>query len=83
FGMATLESLACGTPVVGCGLGAMPEIVTHGVTGFLGDTDEELIDGLRHVTELDRGACRAGVRDHFSVDKMVEGYVALYRRLIG
>ncbi|MDP2290826.1 MAG: glycosyltransferase family 4 protein [Actinomycetota bacterium] len=83
FGMATLESLACGTPVVGCGLGAMPEIVTHGVTGFLGDTDEQLVDGLRNVGGLDRAACRARVRDHFSVEKMVDGYVALYRRLIG
>ena len=45
FGMAMLESLACGTPVVGCPQGAAPEIVEHGVTGFLGDTDAELARG--------------------------------------
>lgn len=82
FGMSTLESLACGTPVVGCGHGAMPEIVTHGVTGFLGETDTELVAGVLAAGQLDRGACRATVSERFSVERMVDGYVDLYRSLL-
>jgi len=82
FGMATLESLACGTPVVGCPEGAMPEIVVDGVTGFLGRTDDELVAGVRALDTIGRAACRNHVRDHFSVEKMVEGYVAVYEHLL-
>jgi glycosyltransferase involved in cell wall biosynthesis len=78
FGMAMLESLACGTPVVGCPQGAAPEIVEHGVTGYLGDTDEELIAGLLALDRIDRGVCRAHARERFSVEKMVHGYVDVY-----
>jgi glycosyltransferase involved in cell wall biosynthesis len=80
FGMAMLESLACGTPVVGCPQGAAPEIVEHGVTGYLGDTDDELIAGLRALERIDRGRCRESVHDKFSVERMVDGYVDVYER---
>ena len=83
FGMAMLESLACGTPVVGCPQGAAPEIVEHGVTGFLGDTDEELIAGLQSLDQIDRAVCREQVRARFSVERMVEGYVRVYEKRIG
>ena len=52
FGMAMLESLACGTPVVGCPEGATPEIVEDAVTGFLGNTDAELIQMARATIPL-------------------------------
>ena len=80
FGMAMLEALACGTPVVGCPQGAAPEIVEHGVTGFLGDSDAELIDGLLSIDQIDRGVCREQVRQRFSVERMVEGYVRVFER---
>jgi glycosyltransferase involved in cell wall biosynthesis len=80
FGMAMLESLACGTPVVGCPQGAAPEIVENGVTGYLGDSDAELINGLLSIDRIDRGVCRDHVRERFSVERMVEGYVDVYER---
>jgi glycosyltransferase involved in cell wall biosynthesis len=80
FGMAMLESLACGTPVVGCPRGAAPEIVEHEVTGFLGDTDEELVAGLRSLDRIDRATCRAHAATRFSVERMVEGYLRVYER---
>ena len=80
FGMAMLESLACGTPVVGCPRGAAPEIVEHELTGFLGHTDEELVAGLRAVDRIDRTICRQHVHERFSVERMVEGYVRVYER---
>jgi glycosyltransferase involved in cell wall biosynthesis len=80
FGMAMLESLACGTPVVGCPQGAAPEIVEHGLTGFLGDSDAELITGLLSLDQIDRAACRNHVRERFSVQRMVDGYVEVFER---
>ncbi len=78
FGMAMLESLACGTPVVGCPQGAAPEIVEHGLTGFLGDTDAELINGLLSLDQIDRTICREQARQRFSVEQMVDGYVRVF-----
>jgi len=78
FGMATVEALACGTPVVGCPRGAMPEIVVHGVTGYLAEGDDELVAGVLALDQIDREACRTHVRTQFSVGRMVAGYVAVY-----
>ncbi len=80
FGMAMLESLACGTPVVGCPQGAAPEIVEHGVTGFLGDSDAELVAGLLSLDRIDRSVCREEARRRFSVEQMVEGYLRVFER---
>jgi glycosyltransferase involved in cell wall biosynthesis len=81
FGMAMLESLACGTPVVGCPQGAAPEIVEHGLTGFLGDSDAELINGLRSLDRIDRNVCREQARQRFSVEQMVDGYLQVFDRV--
>ncbi|HEY0521222.1 MAG TPA: glycosyltransferase family 4 protein [Ilumatobacteraceae bacterium] len=80
FGMAMLEALACGTPVVGCPQGAAPEIVEHAVTGYLGDSDAELINGLQSLDRIDRNVCRDHARTRFSVERMVEGYSNVYER---
>ena len=82
FGMAMVESMACGTPVVGCAVGAAPEIVEHGVTGFLGTCDDELVAGLEAVGELDRSACRRRIEECFSVQQMVAGYTTIYESRI-
>jgi glycosyltransferase involved in cell wall biosynthesis len=80
FGMVMLEALACGTPVVGCPQGAAPEIIEHDLTGFLGDSDAELINGLLSLDRIDRRVCREQVRQRFSIERMVEGYVQVYER---
>ena len=80
FGMVMLEALACGTPVVGCPQGAAPEIIENDLTGFLGDSDAELINGLLSLDRIDRRVCREQVRQRFSVERMVDGYVQVYER---
>lgn len=80
FGMVMLESLACGTPVVGCPQGAAPEIIEHGLTGFLGDSDAELINGLLSLDQIDRDICREQARQRFSVERMVECHLRVYER---
>ena len=82
FGLASIEAMACGTPVVALRRGAMAEIVEHGRTGRLCDEPSEPADGIRRADELDREACRARVADRFSTRAMVERYLAVHRRLL-
>lgn len=77
FGMVMLESLGCGTPVVGFPGGAAPEIVEHGRSGFLVDTVDELALALGRVDQLDRADCRKRA-GHFSVERMVDGYLDVF-----
>ena len=81
FGLAMIEALATGTPVVGTPRGSAPEIVQPGITGFLAEVDE-LPDLLPRAADLDRAACRADVEARFSVDRMVADHVELYQELV-
>ena len=82
FGLSVVEAMACGTPVIATRRGSMPELIEHGVTGFLVDSAEEAISAIERVGELDRAACRARVAERFSVDRMADAYIALYRRIL-
>jgi glycosyltransferase involved in cell wall biosynthesis len=82
FGLSVVEAMACGTPVIAINRGAMPELIDHGVTGFLVDTVEQAIAAIGHIGEIDRAACHASVEARFTVDRMTERYLALYRELI-
>jgi glycosyltransferase involved in cell wall biosynthesis len=82
FGMVVVESLACGTPVIAFRRGAVPELIEDGVTGFVVDDVEGMVQAMGRVGELDRGACRRSVEGRFDIDRMVDGYEALYRRLL-
>jgi glycosyltransferase involved in cell wall biosynthesis len=76
-----IESLACGTPVVAIRGGSVPEILEHGVTGFICDDLDEAIEATRRVHTLDRRACRRIFERRFTATRMTEDYVQLYRRL--
>jgi glycosyltransferase involved in cell wall biosynthesis len=79
FGLVLAESLACGTPVITRPVGAAPEIITDGVTGFLCDTTEQMIEAVGRVGALSPQACRDDAAMRFSADSMVDGYEAIYR----
>lgn len=80
FGLVAIESMATGTPVLAFRVGALPEIVRHGVDGFLGDDLEALKYHIDEVAGLDRSAIRASVLDRFSAGRMIDRYEALYAR---
>lgn len=82
FGMAVIEALACGTPVVAMRRGAMPEIIEHGVTGFLADTEEEFMEYAERVDEIDPQACRESVERKFSSATMAQNYIERYKAVI-
>jgi glycosyltransferase involved in cell wall biosynthesis len=81
FGLVMVESLACGTPVVAIRGGSVPEILEHGVTGFICDDLEGAIEATRQIHTLDRRACRRAFDRRFSATRMAEEYIQLYRRL--
>ncbi len=83
FGLSVIDAMACGTPVIAYRRGSMSELIVDGVTGFLVDSFEEAVGALGRIGELDRAACRAHVQKHFTVDRMADRYLELYRRLLG
>ena len=61
----------------------MPELIDHGVTGFLVDSIDEAVDAIGRIGDIDRAACRAAVSARFTVDRMADRYWELYRSLLG
>ncbi|MCC7527695.1 MAG: glycosyltransferase family 4 protein [Candidatus Melainabacteria bacterium] len=81
FGLVLAESLACGTPVMALRRGAVPEVVSDGETGIVGDTVEELINRFDQIERISRRDCRRRAQQHFSKEKMAEQYEKLYLQL--
>lgn len=82
FGMSVIEALACGTPVIAMNRGAMPEIIEHGVTGFLANNEEEFAEYMKRIDEIDPQACRKAVEAKFSDDRMTARYIERYEEAI-
>ncbi len=82
FGLVTIESLACGTPVVARRIGALPEIIRDGVDGFFGDDVIGMAYKVDRVADLDRAAIRASVLERFSATRMTDRYIDVYRKML-
>lgn len=82
FGIVFAEALACGTPVLSCPRGALPEIVRDGREGFLARDEAELVQAVARLGEIDRAACRRRIEEAFSVPVVVDRYEAIYRRAL-
>jgi glycosyltransferase involved in cell wall biosynthesis len=82
FGLAVLEAMATGTPVITYRRGGMLELVEDGVTGFLVDTEDEMLAAIREVGKLDRQRCRERTLARFSVECMVSAYERLYSEIL-
>lgn len=83
FGIVMAEALACGTPVIGLRRGSLPEIVQHGINGFVCDSVDEMTSAVGRIREVDRHACRRIAQEKFSDRVIVEAYEQLYRTLCG
>jgi glycosyltransferase involved in cell wall biosynthesis len=82
FGLVAIEAMACGVPVVAYRHGAVPEIVSHGQTGYVVSNQQQAIDAARRVDRIDRRRCRRHFERRFSSAAMAATYVELYRRLV-
>jgi glycosyltransferase involved in cell wall biosynthesis len=78
FGLVLAEANAAGVPVIAMDLGSCREVIKNGETGFLVANVAEAVRALGRVSEIDRPACRSRVRQHFSIETMVEGYERVY-----
>lgn len=88
FGMVTLESFACGTPVIGLNSGALPEVIEHGKTGFIIDKNEDeqmmvsdFTSALQAISSINREVCRKVYETKFTLEHMVNDHIEVYARL--
>ncbi len=82
FGMVAIEALACGTPVVAMARGALPEIIEHGINGFLAQDREEFKHYMTLVDQIDPQVCRDSVIKKFSAAVLAKRYLARYRQVV-
>jgi glycosyltransferase involved in cell wall biosynthesis len=82
FGLTMVEAMATGTPVVAFRAGSVPEVVEHGVTGFVCESFSEMVDAIKKIGSIERAACRQRAEEHFSPTAMTSGYERAYKRLI-
>jgi glycosyltransferase involved in cell wall biosynthesis len=82
FGLVTIESLACGTPVVALRNGALPETIEDGVTGFVADDMDGFVRGIEQAASIDPAACRRSVEERFSVEAMTAGYERVFESVV-
>jgi glycosyltransferase involved in cell wall biosynthesis len=80
FGLVMIESLAAGTPVVALRRGSVPEVLQHGVSGWICDDLDDLVRGVHMAGNLSAQACRRRALD-FSAERMAHRYLEIYRRL--
>ncbi|NOX85153.1 MAG: glycosyltransferase family 4 protein [Chlorobi bacterium] len=82
FGLSVAEAMCCGTPVIAFTRGSMPELIMDGKTGFLVNTVEEAVDALSEIKNIERSFCRQWVVSNFSIEKMIDGYLAVYTQVL-
>jgi glycosyltransferase involved in cell wall biosynthesis len=82
FGFSVVESMACGTPVIASPRGSMPEIVSDGINGFLVEMPGDATGAVEALGSLDRRKVRDSVEDRFTVERMVDRYIKVYRQLV-
>ena len=81
FGLVMIEAMACGTPVIAFPHGSVPEIVEHGVTGFLVRDVNEAINAVARLRRLSRRKCREKFEARFTSTRMAREYVGLFEQL--
>ena len=80
--LVSMEAIGSGTPVVAFRAGALPEIVDHGVTGFIADSEDAMVDAVLRSDEISPETCRSVAEQRFAASRMVSEYLCLYSRVM-
>jgi glycosyltransferase involved in cell wall biosynthesis len=83
FGLVMIEAMACGTPVIAFNHGSVSEVITDGQSGFIVENIDEAVEAVSKLNSISRAECRKVFEERFTASKMAEGYVNIYKRLIG
>jgi glycosyltransferase involved in cell wall biosynthesis len=82
FGLSVAEAMLCGTPVIAFNKGSMPELILDGKTGFLISSIDEAVEAVNNIRSINRKYCREFAASKFSCQKMIEGYLEVYRNIL-
>jgi glycosyltransferase involved in cell wall biosynthesis len=82
FGLSVAEAMMCGTPVIAFNMGSMPELILGGNTGFLVNTVDEAAEAVGNIYTINRMFCREWAYSKFSREKMIDGYLEVYNRIL-
>jgi glycosyltransferase involved in cell wall biosynthesis len=82
FGLAMIEALACGTPVIARSRGAVAEVLRDGVTGWLCETEDEMVEAVGRIAALERATCRQEFEQRFTTPIMTQGYLQVYQESV-
>lgn len=80
--LVAMEAMSAGTPVVALRSGALPEVIEHGVTGFIADSEEAMAEAVKRIGEISPEVCKASARKRFSSRRMIADYLKLYHELV-
>ena len=81
FGLVMIEAMACGTPVIAFPAGSVPEVIEHGLTGYIVHDETAAVAAVARLDRLSARAIRERFETRFTARRMAEDYVALYRRM--
>lgn len=81
FGLVLTEAMACGTPVIAYGMGSVPEVIENGITGCIVDSIEGAAKAVERIDNLNRRRIRQAFEEQFSVSRMAQDYMDIYRRI--
>jgi len=82
FGLAMIEAMACGTPVIAFRRGSTPEVIDEGVTGLLVDHVDAAVSAVNRVRNISRKECRARFEQRFSARRMALDYEKVYKSIM-
>jgi glycosyltransferase involved in cell wall biosynthesis len=81
FGLALIEAMACGTPVVAYRMGSVPEVVDEGSTGYIVDNLDDAVHAVQRACTLDRAICRRVFEQRFTAARMSADYLRIYKEI--
>ena len=81
FGLAVVEAMACGTPVVAYRSGSVPEVMVDGVTGYIVNNEDDAVDAVGRLDRIARADCRRVFEQRYTVERMARSYLDVYQRI--